>query len=132
MSRCEIGHAAAVHRSVTRALFKIEPGSWKTRSDGPDESDKQVTRKAFRFQVITRGTCSTTSSARTATRSPPGHGETSHPSTTGRADAPPPCPHREGLTAAYAIGPSDSGRMNRRYAPSRLVTGWVLVPHRNG
>jgi len=90
VSRCEIGHAAAVHRGVTRALFKIEPGSWKTRSDGQDESGKRVTRKAFRFQVIDQGTCSTTSSARTATGSPPGHGETSHPSTTGRADAPAP------------------------------------------
>jgi uncharacterized protein len=27
---CGIEHVAAVHRGVTRALFKIEPGSWET------------------------------------------------------------------------------------------------------
>jgi uncharacterized protein len=55
VTRCGIEHVAAVHRGVTRALFKIEPGSWKTRSDGLDGGGKPVARKAFRFQVVDCG-----------------------------------------------------------------------------
>lgn len=103
VSRCEIGHAAAVHRGVTRALFKIEPGSWKIRSDGPDESGKQVIRKAFRFQVTAQGDLFDD------VIGPHGHqvpararGDQSsiHYWPRRRADAPTPGPHREGLTGA--------------------------------
>jgi len=55
VTRCEIEHVAAVHRGVTRALFRIEPGSWKTRTDGLDANGKPIVRKAFRFQVADRG-----------------------------------------------------------------------------
>jgi uncharacterized protein len=55
VTRLEIEHVAAVHRGVTRALFRIEPGSWKTRTDEPVQSGKPVVRKAFRFQVVDRG-----------------------------------------------------------------------------
>jgi hypothetical protein len=55
VTRCEIEHVAAVHRGVTRALFRIEPGSWKTRTDGLDANGKPIVRKAFRFQVVDRG-----------------------------------------------------------------------------
>jgi uncharacterized protein len=51
VTRCEIEHVAAVHRGVTRALFRIEPGSWKARTDEPDQSGNPVVRKAFRFHV---------------------------------------------------------------------------------
>jgi hypothetical protein len=55
VTRCEIEHVAAVHHGITRALFKIEPGSWKTRTDEPDKNGRPVVRKAFRFQVVDRG-----------------------------------------------------------------------------
>lgn len=56
VARCGIEHVAAVHRGITRALFRIEPGSWETRTDDPDdESGKVVRRRAFRFQVIDSG-----------------------------------------------------------------------------
>ena len=55
VTRCEIEHVAAVHRGVTRALFRIEPGSWKARTDEPDQSGNPVVRKAFRFHVVDRG-----------------------------------------------------------------------------
>lgn len=53
VARCGIEHVAAVHRGVTRALFKIDPTSWKDRKDDPeDETGIPVTRRAFRFQVV--------------------------------------------------------------------------------
>jgi hypothetical protein len=51
-----IEHVAAVHRGVTRGLFRIERDSWKERTDEPEEvGGKPVTRRAFRFQVIRSG-----------------------------------------------------------------------------
>jgi uncharacterized protein len=55
VARCGMEHVAAVHRGVTRALFRIEPRSWKRRVDEPDESGTPVVRRAFRFQVLDRG-----------------------------------------------------------------------------
>lgn len=54
VARCGIEHVATVHRGVTRALFRIEPRSWKRRVDEPDESGTPVVRRAFRFQVLDR------------------------------------------------------------------------------
>jgi uncharacterized protein len=55
VARRGIEHVAAVHRGVTRALFRIEPGSWKTRTDGLDANGTPIRRKAFRFQVVDGG-----------------------------------------------------------------------------
>lgn len=51
-----IEHVAAVHRGVTRALLKIEQGSWKTRIDKPGTEDgTPVKRRAFSFKIIDSG-----------------------------------------------------------------------------
>lgn len=56
VGRRGIEHVAAVHRGVTRALFRIEPGSWEARTGDPDdESGKPIIKRAFRFQVIGSG-----------------------------------------------------------------------------
>ncbi len=50
-----IEHVAAVHRGVTRALFRIEPGSWETKVAGFDKNGREIRRAAFRFQAIASG-----------------------------------------------------------------------------
>jgi hypothetical protein len=55
VTRRKIEHVAAVHHGVTRALFKIELGSWKTRTDEPDKNGRPQVRKAFRFHIVDRG-----------------------------------------------------------------------------
>lgn len=56
VKRREIEHVAAVHRGVTRALLKIEQGSWKTRIDEPEiEDGTPVKRKAFSFTIVDSG-----------------------------------------------------------------------------
>lgn len=50
-----IEHVAAVHRSVTRALFRIEPGSWETKGFGFDKNGREIRRAAFWFQATESG-----------------------------------------------------------------------------
>jgi uncharacterized protein len=50
-----IEHVTAVHHGVTRALFRIEPGSWETRVDGSDKRGHEIRRAAFWFQTIASG-----------------------------------------------------------------------------
>jgi uncharacterized protein len=50
-----IEHVAAVHRGVTRALFKIEPGSWETKVFGLDRRGREIRRAAFWFQTVASG-----------------------------------------------------------------------------
>jgi uncharacterized protein len=53
---CGIEHVVAVHRGVTRALFKIEPGSWETiTTDRVAKNGRPITKSAFRFQTISSG-----------------------------------------------------------------------------
>ena len=59
-----IEHVVAVHRGVTRALFRIEPGSWETRADGFDKDGRRTRRQPSGFGQSSRGHCSMTSSAR--------------------------------------------------------------------
>jgi hypothetical protein len=49
------GLVAAVHRGVTRALFRIEPGSWETKVAGFDKNGREIKRAAFRFKAIASG-----------------------------------------------------------------------------
>ena len=52
----EIKHVAVLHRGVTRALFRIEPGSWETIStDRVDKHGRPITKSAFWFQTIDSG-----------------------------------------------------------------------------
>jgi hypothetical protein len=52
-----IDHVAAVHRGVTRALFRVEPGSWETViTDRLDKNGKPIKKSAFWFQTIDSGT----------------------------------------------------------------------------
>lgn len=50
-----IEHVAAVHRGVTRALFKIEPGSWETITYRVAKNGRPITKSAFWFQTISSG-----------------------------------------------------------------------------
>ena len=50
-----IEHAVAVHRGVTRALFRIEPESWETDVFGLDKNGRELRRAAFWFQAIESG-----------------------------------------------------------------------------
>lgn len=52
-----IEHVVAVHRDVTRALFRVEPGSWETvTTDRMDKKGKPIKKSAFWFQTIDAGT----------------------------------------------------------------------------
>jgi uncharacterized protein len=55
VDRGGIEHVAAVHRGVTRALFRIEPGSWETKVFGLHKSGRQIRLAAFWFQTIESG-----------------------------------------------------------------------------
>jgi hypothetical protein len=55
VDRGGIEHVAAVHRGVTRALFRIEPGSWETKVFGLHKSGSQIRLAAFWFQAIASG-----------------------------------------------------------------------------
>jgi hypothetical protein len=51
-----IEHVAAVHRGVTRALFRIEPDSWETiTTDRLSKTGRPITKSAFWFQTIDSG-----------------------------------------------------------------------------
>jgi hypothetical protein len=53
---CGIKHVAVLHRGVTRALFKIEPGSWETiTTDRTDKNGRPITKSAFWFKTIDSG-----------------------------------------------------------------------------
>ncbi|MFJ6548506.1 LEM-3-like GIY-YIG domain-containing protein [Microbacterium sp. NPDC091676] len=49
VERRGIEFAVAAHRGVTRALLRIEPGSWKHIGAGPER------RSGFRFEIVTEG-----------------------------------------------------------------------------
>jgi hypothetical protein len=55
VTRCGIEHVAAVHRGVTRALFKIVPGSWETTAETFDKRGRPITKAAFRFRILRAG-----------------------------------------------------------------------------
>lgn len=46
-----VEHVVAVHRGVTRALFRIEPGSWETEVFGLDKNGREIKRAAFWFRT---------------------------------------------------------------------------------
>ena len=50
-----IEHVAAVHRGVTRALFKIGPGSWETIAYRVAKNGRPIIESAFWFQTISSG-----------------------------------------------------------------------------
>ena len=53
---CGIKHVAVLHRGLTRALFKIEPGSWETiTTDRTDKNGRPITKSAFWFKTIDSG-----------------------------------------------------------------------------
>ncbi|QWW18930.1 GIY-YIG nuclease family protein [Schaalia sp. 19OD2882] len=51
----EIKYFVAVHRGVTRGLFRIVPGSWETKEYDRHESGRVNRRSACRFEVIDSG-----------------------------------------------------------------------------
>ncbi len=56
LERRGIEHVAAMHRGVTRALFKIDPDSWETVDrDRTDKNGRPITKSAFWFHVIDSG-----------------------------------------------------------------------------
>jgi len=55
VDRGGIEHVAAVHRGVTRALFKIEPGSWETKVFDLHKSGREIRLAAFWFQALASG-----------------------------------------------------------------------------
>lgn len=51
-----IEHVVAVHQCVTRALFRVEPGSWETVTTGRlDKNGNPIKKSAFWFQAIDSG-----------------------------------------------------------------------------
>jgi uncharacterized protein len=55
VDRGGIEHVAAVHRGVTRALFRIEQGSWETKVFGFDKNGHEIRKAAFRFHFVASG-----------------------------------------------------------------------------
>ena len=65
-----IEHVAALHRGVTRAVFKIDPESWETRIMGPTRTEGRPGSQPSCSKPSAPDRYSTRSSARMATASP--------------------------------------------------------------
>lgn len=55
VERRGITHFVAVHRGVTRGLFRIVPDSWQTKDYGAYPSGRRDRRRACRFEIVDSG-----------------------------------------------------------------------------